>query len=117
MLPPQETDMKTFLALYTGQPGQAAPPDKAIIQKGMAAWGQWMTDHAADIVVTGGPLGVTKKVSKAGVADIHNTVAGYIVVRAESQDAAARMFENHPHFAIFPGDSVEVMEQLQIPGG
>ena len=109
--------MKTFLALYTGQPGQAAPPDKAIIQKGMAAWGQWMTDHAADIVVTGGPLGVTKKVSKAGVADIRNNASGFVVVRAESQDAAAKMFEGHPSFSIFPGEGVEIMEVLPIPTG
>jgi hypothetical protein len=27
------------------------------------------------------------------------------------------MFENHPHFAIFPGEAVEVMPMLPIPGG
>jgi len=37
-------------------------------------------------------------------------------VQADSQVAAAKLFENHPHFTIFPGDSVEVMECLQIPG-
>jgi len=26
-----------------------------------------------------------------------------------------RLFENHPHFSIFPGDAVEVMEVLPIP--
>jgi hypothetical protein len=26
------------------------------------------------------------------------------------------MFEKHPHFSIFPGDSVEIMEVLPIPG-
>ena len=111
--------MKTFLALYMGapNPGPAAAPDPATIQKGLAGWSQWMTDHAADVVVTGGPVGVTKKVSAGGVADIHNAVAGYIVVCAESHEAAARMFENHPHFAIFPGESVEIMEQMPIPGG
>ena len=107
--------MKTFLALYTGKPGQA-PPDEATIEKGMAAWGQWMAEHAADIVVTGGPVGATKQVSRSGVADIHNAVAGYIVVRAPSHEAAAAMFAKHPHFAIFPGEAVEVMEQLPIPG-
>jgi len=25
------------------------------------------------------------------------------------------MFEGHPHFTIFPGESIEVMECLQIP--
>jgi hypothetical protein len=26
------------------------------------------------------------------------------------------MFEGHPHFTIFPGESIEVMECLPIPG-
>ena len=37
-------------------------------------------------------------------------MSGYVVVQAESHEAAAKMFENHPHFTIFPGDSVEIME-------
>lgn len=40
--------MKTFLALYMGSdtpmdPGSLEP---STIDKGMAAWGQWMADHA-----------------------------------------------------------------------
>jgi hypothetical protein len=75
-----------------------------------------MADNADHVVVTGGPVGKTKKTGKDGVTDIRNKVAGYIVVQAESHAAAAKLFENHPHFTIFPGDSVEVMEQLPIPG-
>ena len=37
------------------------------------------------------------------------------VVEAESQEAAANMFIGHPHFTIFPGDGVEIMECLPIP--
>jgi len=37
-------------------------------------------------------------------------------VKADSHDAAAKLFEKHPHFTIFPGDSVEIMEILPIPG-
>ena len=111
--------MTKFLALYLGAPGAepAAPPNEETIAKGMAAWGNWMAQHASQVVDSGGPLGKTKKASKAGVSDTRNNVAGYIVVEAESHDAAARLFEGHPHFAIFPGDSVEVMEVLPIPGG
>lgn len=110
--------MKTFLALYMGS---AEPVDMSALSdetrdKGMAAWGQWMADHADAVVDHGGPLGKTKKISKAGVTDIRNLVGGYSIVRAESHEAAAKMFENHPHFAIFPGDSVEIMERLPIPG-
>ncbi len=110
--------MKTFLALYMGS-GEPIDPNALSDEtkaKGMVAWGQWMADHAAAIVEHGGPLGKTKKVSKTGVADIRNLVGGFIVVKAESHEAAAAMFENHPHFAIFPGDSVEIMERLPIPG-
>jgi hypothetical protein len=110
--------MKTFLALYTGSASQErpAPPNADTIAAGMAAWGAWMEKHAADVVVTGSPVGTTKKVSKDGVSDIHNAVAGFIVVQAETPEAAAKMFEGHPHFAIFPGEAVEVMECLPIPG-
>jgi hypothetical protein len=110
--------MMKFLALYLGTPdGQAAaPPSQETIAAGMAAWGAWMADHAAAVVDTGGPLGKTKKASKAGIADTRNNVAGYVIVEAPSHEAAVRMFEGHPHFAIFPGDSVEVMECLPMPG-
>jgi hypothetical protein len=110
--------MTKFLALYLGTPDSAAaaPPSPETIASGMAAWGAWMAEHAAAVVDTGGPLGKTKKASKAGVADTRNNVTGYVIVEAPSHDAAVRMFEGHPHFTIFPGDSVEVMECLPIPG-
>ena len=111
--------MKTFLALYMGAPNAAGGrPDmsEADIQRGMAAWGAWMDDNAGRMVLPGGPCGVTKKTSKAGVEDVRNAVTGFTVLQAESHDEAARLFENHPHFAIFPGDSVEIMEVLPIPG-
>jgi len=109
--------MKKFLAVYTGAPG-AGPGDidQATIAKGMAAWSGWMAEHAGAVVETGGPLGKTKRVSRSGVEDISNRMAGYVIVNAESHEAAAKMFEGHPHFSIFPGDGVEIMEVLPIPG-
>ena len=44
-------------------------------------------------------------------------MTAYVIVQAESHDAAARLFENHPHFMIFPGDSVEIMECLPLRRG
>jgi hypothetical protein len=55
-------------------------------------------------------------VSPDGIADIKNVMAAYTIVQAESHKAAAKLFENHPHFSIFPGDSVEIMECLPLPG-
>lgn len=115
--------MKNFLAVYMGSPNsmgawQAMDPAKRKEREatGMKAWGDWMAKHQAIIVATGGPLGKTKKISTKGVEDIKNAMTGFVVVKAESHDAAAALFLNHPHFTIFPGDSVEIMEQLPIPG-
>jgi hypothetical protein len=109
--------MAKFMAIYTGTPGAraAAQPDPAMIARGMQAWGEWMARYADRVVDGGGPLGKTKKVSADGITDIQNHIAGYVVVEADDHEAAARMFEGHPHFTIFPGDGVEVMPCLPVP--
>ena len=108
--------MARFMAVYTGKPGARPNLDDATIAKGMQAWTEWMTRHAGQIVDTGGPLGKTKRVSADGISDVSNNIAGYVVVEAEDHESAARLFEGHPHFTIFPGDGVDVMPCLPIPG-
>lgn len=115
----------TYLALFLGSktsPRRAAwdalPEDerRAKEQAGMAAWKAWVEKHHAAIVAKGGPLGRTRKITQRGIEDVSNAMAAFTVVSAESPEAAAKLFENHPHFTIFPGDSVEVMPVLSIPG-
>jgi len=117
--------MKKFLAIYLGSPAAMEKSGwstmdeakrKNLEASGMKAWGDWMSTHQAAIVETGGPLGKTKRAAAQGISDIKNSMSGYVVVQADSHEAAARMFERHPHFTIFPGDSVEIMEVLPIPG-
>jgi len=117
--------MKKFLAIYIGTASSLERSEwnrmdeakrKKLESSGIAAWGEWMATHKAAIVDQGGPLGKTKRTAAQGISDIKNSMTGYVVVQAESHEAAARMFESHPHFAIFPGDSVEIMECLPIPG-
>ena len=114
----------TFLAIFLGSKTSArmtawnALSEEARhsqMQEGIAAWKAWVEKHQAAIVGMGGPLGKTKKVSEHGIEDISNLMSAYTVVRAESHDSAAMLFERHPHFTIFPGDSVEVMPVLPIP--
>ena len=83
----------------------------------MAAWKAWVTKHQSALAEMGGPLGKTKRVGDGGIADYSNQLGAFTVVRAASHEAAAKMFENHPHFAIFPGEAVEIMPVLPIPGG
>ena len=85
-------------------------------REGIAAWKAWVEKHQAAIVTVGGPLGKTKKVTQRGIEDTSNAVGAFTVVRADSHEAAARLFDKHPHFTIFPGDSVEIMPVLPIPG-
>ena len=114
--------MKNFLAIYTGSPASMSSWDalpeqekKSRTAEGIAAWHAWVEKNKAIIIEMGAPLGRTKRVSASGIADTRNNMTGYTVVQAESHEAAARLFENHPHFTIFPGDGVEIMECLPVP--
>jgi hypothetical protein len=51
-----------------------------------------------------------------GIADVSNEMGAFMVVRAESHEAAARLFEKQPQSTIFPGESADVMSVLPIPG-
>jgi hypothetical protein len=115
----------TYLAVFRGSkssPRRAAwdaLPEgdrRAKEREGVAAWKSWVERHHDAIVAMGGPLGKTKKVTQRGIDDTSNDMGAFTVVRAESHAAAAKLFENHPHFAIFPGESVEIMPVLPIPG-
>ncbi|MEO5667304.1 MAG: hypothetical protein ABIR96_04520 [Bdellovibrionota bacterium] len=117
--------MKNYLAIFTGSPQSssgtkweamnAAARAKAEAA-GMKGWQEWAEKNHASLVQMGAPLGKTKRVGPEGVSDITNAMCAYAVVQASSHDAAAKLFLNHPHFAIFPGDGVEIMECLAIPG-
>ncbi|AWV04171.1 hypothetical protein DM992_28525 [Burkholderia sp. JP2-270] len=85
-------------------------------QEGIAAWKAWVERHRDAVVELGGPLGKTKTVDAGGVKDTANGMGAFSVVRAASHDAAAAMFEGHPHFTIFPGEKIDVMPVLPIPG-
>lgn len=116
--------MKKFLAVYIGTEASLeksawnaldAERRKAREKEGFDAWTEWAKRNASAIVDQGAPLGKTKRASPEGIANIKNVMAAYVIVQAESHDAAAKLFDDHPHFSIFPGDSVEIMECLPFP--
>jgi hypothetical protein len=75
----------------------------------MQSWKQWMETHAAQILDKGLPLGKTKRVTKDGVADTKNDLNWYLVIEAESHEAAADLLKDHPHLHI-PSAYIEVMD-------
>ena len=116
--------MKKFLAIYLGSLQSGAFKEwnamdeaerKQRQRSGMEAWMRWGKEHETSILDTGTPLGKTKRVDASGVSDTKNMQTGYVIVEAESHEAAARLFASHPHFSIFPGEAVEIMECLPLP--
>jgi hypothetical protein len=111
----------TYLAVFTSNKGgprwrawYAMSDDerRAKDEEGLAALRAWDEAHRDAIVYEGGPLGPTKRMSPDGIADVVNELTVFVVVRAPSHEAAAMLFEGHPHFTIFPCDSVDVMPLL-----
>jgi hypothetical protein len=114
--------MKQFMAIYLGSPTARSKWDKLSEAErkdrqaaGMTAWREWGTKHSGSIVEGGGPLGKTKRADAKGVSDVRNDMAAYVIVQAETHEAAAKLFVNHPHFTVFPGEAVEIMECLPLP--
>ena len=117
--------MPRFLALYMGTQDAEAQhrwnrlpeAEKAErSQLAMQAWGDWAERHREAILDMGAPLGRTLLAHPGGIEPMSNAVAAYVIVEAPTHAAAAAMFENHPHFGIFPGTGVEIMECLPLPG-
>jgi hypothetical protein len=90
----------TYLAVFLGSKNSPerrawdALPEaerKAREREGIAAWKAWAEKHQAAIVGMGGPLGKTKKVSQRGIEDVSNTMAAYVVIRAQSHEDAAKL--------------------------
>ena len=115
----------TFLAVFLGSKTNprmtawnALPEAERLAkqQEGIAAWKAWAEKHQSAIVGMGWTARQDQKVSQRGIEDTSNEMGAYMVVRAESHEAAAKLFEGHPHFTIFPGERVEIMPVLPIPG-
>ena len=109
--------MKKFLAVYYGsETGPNAKKWEALTdaareereQAGMQAWGGWVEKNVKALTDVGAPLGATKRVDASGLTDTSNELTAYTVVEAESHEAAAKAFEDHPHLQI-PQSSIEVM--------
>lgn len=74
-----------------------------------AAWDAWTEAHKDALVGETAALGKTKIVSTDGVVDAKNDIMMYTIVEAESPEAAAEIFKDHPHFQI-PESTIEVMK-------
>lgn len=112
--------MKTFLALYLAPvsvlDAWMQTPEaerKEAEAKMQAEWKSWMEKNGAHIKETRG-AGKTKRVSSNGIEDVRNDVMLYSLVEAESPEAAAAIFEDHPHLQL-PQATIDIMVANEIP--
>ncbi len=113
--------MKKFLVLFLIPQSVLAEWLKTDADKRKAAedkmrgeWNEWMRKNAKKIGDTQA-CGKTKRVTASGVSDTKNDIHLYSIVEAQSQEEAAKLFEDHPHLQI-PQSSIEVMEIRPITG-
>lgn len=72
-------------------------------------WDAWLEGHK-DVVLKTIAMGKTKVVTKdGGVKDTRNEMMMSSYVQAESLEAAADIFKDHPHLEM-PGGRIEVVE-------
>lgn len=114
--------MPKYLAIYTMKHADFArfralpkAEQDAIDAKGVPLWMAWEERNAAAIVNRGGMVGKTTRVTGEGISAATNTICGYLIVEAETAEAAARLFEDHPHITVFPGDGVDIMPFVTDP--
>ena len=114
--------MKKFLVAYLApasviEEWKKTDADKRKVaeEKMKNEWTKWMTDHGKMFADRGAGVGKTKLVTSQGVSDTKNDIMLYSIVDAESNEAAAKSFENHPHLQI-PQSSIEIMEIHPLRG-
>jgi|SRR6185437_439112 len=116
--------MKKFMAVYIGSQtsekmknwealGEQAQQERE--KEGINAWKNWGKKNEKSILEGGSPLGTTIRVDATGISKTKNNLCAYVVVEANSHEEAAKLFIGHPHFTVFPGDAVEVMECFPVP--
>ena len=114
--------MPHFLAVYTMKRENVArfrslpkTEQDATDAIGVEQWAEWEKRNAASLPNRGGMVGKTTRATKDGIAEAVNDFCGYVIVEADTAEAAARLFLDHPHITVFPGDGVDIMPFVTGP--
>lgn len=104
--------MPQFIFAYHGGKSPETPEEG---EKVMAEWMAWFESMGEAVAVPGNPVGMSKTVSAAGVADDGgaNPLSGYSVVNAAGIDAATEMAKGCP-MVVSGNGTVEVAEIIEM---
>ena len=102
--------MPHFIFAYHGGK-QPETPEETEVE--ISRWESWFDRIGAAIVDPGNPVGMSKTVSAAGVADAGgpNPLTGYTIIHAESIDQAVELAKACP---IITDGSIEVAEIHEV---
>lgn len=113
--------MSKFIVLYrstTSAREQMASATPEQMAAGMDAWMAWAGKAGDAIVDLGAPLAFATQVDAAaggaggsGASD----VTGFSILQADSAAAISEILDGHPHLGM-AGNSIDVLEQLAMPG-
>lgn len=103
--------MAQFIFVYHGG---AKPSDDVDVAAIMGKWQAWMGGAGDAFVNMGAPVGMSKTVSSAGVADDggSNPTSGFSIVQAADIDAACELAKGCPIHE--SGGSVEVAQMMEM---
>ncbi|MEM9341862.1 MAG: hypothetical protein AAGA87_02340 [Pseudomonadota bacterium] len=104
--------MPDYMFIYHGG---GKPETQEEGEKAMAAWNAWYTEMGDAVIHDGGPAGMSRTVSHAGVANDggSNPISGMTLVKAADHDAACDMAKGCPIVQDGTG-TVEVAELIQL---
>ena len=108
--------MTKFMVLYrssTSARDQMASATPEQMKAGMEAWMQWAGKAGEAVVDLGAPLASATHVGP-GSSDA-GEISGYSIMHADSAEALGAVLDGHPHLSM-PGNSIEVLEMLSMPG-
>lgn len=80
--------------------------------KFMQEWNDWLASHKDSVLKTIS-MGKTKVVTAGGVEDVRSEYMMSSYVQAESLEAAAEIFKNHPHLKMGQG-RIEIVETKEM---
>jgi hypothetical protein len=109
--------MKRFIVLYHANAESMAEmakqgnPEER--QESMKKWMQWAQKCGNALVDMGKPLGNGKKID--GSAS-NKGIVGYSILQAQDMDGALALVKDHPHTSWNAGCSIEVHEEMPLPG-
>lgn len=110
--------MAKFMVLYRSSESardQMANTTPEQMKAGMDAWMAWAGKAGDAIVDLGTPLAAATRLGSGSSATGGDDVSGYSILQSGSAEALASLLADHPHLHV-PGNSIEVLEFLAMPG-